>query len=86
MKRYWIDEYGPGEDSEGQWVKWEDVKAMKDNLDMLEKQGKELVIKGELLEASVIECNCAEMAGQKHQIQPVKNYCWVCPAHGYKKL
>jgi len=60
------------EDSEGEWVKWEDVKGILQHM------------KGYRLEPEGLKCNCFEKAFiDDPKVMPAD--IWICPAHGYKR-
>ena len=63
------------EQDDGEWVKWEDVKALQAAYDRW-------------VDKKEPECSCAVMF--EALVNPTgssdMNASWVCPAHGYKKL
>ena len=80
IKRYSFDPWNHlhdfGEDQDGEWVRWEDVKY---------------IVDGIVLKADPVKCNCEEMSRKRSfnstfdfGNQGKRN--WICPAHGYKKL
>ena len=70
----------PIEDPEGEWVKWEDVENLLNNL------GHNASVAGFHHRISQIEdvqeCNCAEHIYTDVPLGPTT---WICSAHGYKR-